>query len=667
MGLASADTVDGTIITQDSPEVHVATGNNNNDGIDELLSESTDWYQRLTKNLERLSRGRGATVQDRFTMRVGGRRVGYGFLPPPRAPSRQESSAKWAHSTHSSSFARRENWLQREREHNMRLELMGRHQAMEIDTIAQDAAAINNPSPASNLGWFGEQDFSECDGDVPTIINTVDPWPSHRSANKAAAYAAAKQSGINDFNKFRMPLLWCFLQHYVNREIDVMNPHPWDGAPRSCNSCLDVPMRKYHISLVTRCGIEEIQSTFCFDHHVPINLIEMGFMPNSVTSPKVAFSLAKMHRVARYREHIGVSFQAALEAEFSLRADTVKWLHDGERPPFYEEFLDASAGMDISYQASSKNTGQEEQCVFAWGEQTTAKAEYMMNTIPNTEMNTRNLSCTSKFVAGGEENRSSSRTEVAAILGTFCRHEVSGLVCDIDVSKKLMYAVSAVEDLRARYPNRKNRTKLRYHDVSKKLIFMSKHWLNPYMMMLPKLYAYCHDHGCQLMFMPQVLMGLGHFDGEGCTRRWSLLSSVIGYSTHQTVGNRRLTISLAMDSADFPKVASAPRIISKNLSDCLHCLFKLSLKHVIQDISSRKMMYKDAITVNWKNQHEMYKTFKAKRKISKIGKQLRLAIEIEVASLCRTTMTAKLRVKLRRHTADILGLLKDYSTGTEEI
>ncbi|KAI8829933.1 hypothetical protein BC829DRAFT_357851, partial [Chytridium lagenaria] len=92
--------------------------------------------------------------------------------------------------------------------------------------------------------------------------------------------------------------------------------------------------------------------------------------------------------------------------------------------------------------------------------------------------------------------------------------------------EKLMYAVSAVEDLRARYPNRK--IALSYDIACKLAPHMSKHGLNPpYMMMLPKLHAYCHDHGCQSMFAPQVLMGLGHFDGEGCERRWSLLSSVI--------------------------------------------------------------------------------------------------------------------------------------------
>ncbi|KAI8849766.1 hypothetical protein BC829DRAFT_353760, partial [Chytridium lagenaria] len=76
-----------------------------------------------------------------------------------------------------------------------------------------------------------------------------------------------------------------------------------------------------------------------------------------------------------------------------------------------------------------------------------------------------------------------------------------------------------------------------------------------YLMMLPKLHSYCHDHGCQSMFSPQLLMGLGHFDGEGCERRWSLLSRIIGSTQHQTFGNRRLTLSLAMDYADIRKIA----------------------------------------------------------------------------------------------------------------
>ncbi|KAI8840955.1 hypothetical protein BC829DRAFT_355372, partial [Chytridium lagenaria] len=92
--------------------------------------------------------------------------------------------------------------------------------------------------------------------------------------------------------------------------------------------------------------------------------------------------------------------------------------------------------------------------------------------------------------------------------------------------EKLVYATSALLDFRRRYPNRK--VAFSYDIACKLAPHLEKHGVElPYLMMLPKLHSYCHDHGCQSMFSPQLLMGLGHFDGKGCERRWSLLSRII--------------------------------------------------------------------------------------------------------------------------------------------
>ncbi|KAI8832170.1 hypothetical protein BC829DRAFT_347694, partial [Chytridium lagenaria] len=92
--------------------------------------------------------------------------------------------------------------------------------------------------------------------------------------------------------------------------------------------------------------------------------------------------------------------------------------------------------------------------------------------------------------------------------------------------EKLTYAVAALDNVKKEYPNRKIAMS---YDISCKLAaHLRKYGIElPYMMMLPKLHAYCHDHACQTMFSPHVLMGLGHFDGEGCERKWSVMAPVI--------------------------------------------------------------------------------------------------------------------------------------------
>ncbi|KAI8850002.1 hypothetical protein BC829DRAFT_442476 [Chytridium lagenaria] len=250
---------------------------------------------------------------------------------------------------------------------------------------------------------------------------------------------------------------------------------------------------------------------------------------------------------------------------------------------------------------------------------------------------------------GENDNKSGGRTEVAAIFGTFCRHEVSGNIYDIDVGEKLMYATTALLDIRKQYPNRK--IALSYDICCKLAAHLKIHEVPPpYIMMLPKLHSYCHDHGCQSMFAPQLLLGLGHFDGEGCERQWSILSKIIGSTHHQTFGNRRLTIALAMDYASIRKIASAPRVIAKNVGDALAQLNLLFHQGVLTVIQDKKITYKDAL----KSSREHPLTIEAR---SIVG------IRRQIKSRRGTTLTSKLRVKLKRHVYELSRLLKEYNDG----
>ncbi|KAI8838667.1 hypothetical protein BC829DRAFT_345405, partial [Chytridium lagenaria] len=60
----------------------------------------------------------------------------------------------------------------------------------------------------------------------------------------------------------------------------------------------------------------------------------------------------------------------------------------------------------------------------------------------------------------------------------------------------------------------------------------------PYITMVPKLHAYCHDKGCQAGYGPHICMGIGTADLEGSERRWSDMAPVIGSTQRQTAGNR---------------------------------------------------------------------------------------------------------------------------------
>ncbi|KAJ3204910.1 hypothetical protein HDU67_009234 [Dinochytrium kinnereticum] len=212
--------------------------------------------------------------------------------------------------------------------------------------------------------------------------------------------------------------------------------------------------------------------------------------------------------------------------------------------------------------------------------------------------------CTSQFVAGGDTDKSGGRTEIAAIFGTFCRHKISGAVWDMDVGEKYKYAVAAIQDLHARHSNRKLAVS---YDIACKLDTHMKNYdiERPYIMMLPKLHAYCYDHACQSRFSPKVLMGLGHFDGEGCERCWSLFSKIIGLTQHQTFGNRRLTISLAIDSADMKKSASSPRLIARLLDEVLKRLQLLAQKKIPETIEEGNLTYKGVVELNRINRHAM--------------------------------------------------------------
>ncbi|KAI8834089.1 hypothetical protein BC829DRAFT_448550 [Chytridium lagenaria] len=448
-------------------------------------------------------------------------------------------------------------------------------------------------------------------------------------------YADGKRAKLQAFENIRMQMLEHFLPHYLDPDDELLYPEGLDGSTFQCG-CGHSRVFTTYVDLLTRRGKERVKLKAYSSHPATLILIMQGFMPSDVNNASVAFQLCKMRRVSRYREHGGISFQAGYEAEFFTRFDSV-YLIESEKPPFYKQFLDAmreftilehlvwhgritptlverhgvgrtkcpclgakdSSGILIQMcdgYFSARKLDKEHGGGGNYGE-SAISAEYFKTANEDYRRNA------GAYVSNEIHAHLNLLPEAMKINQEARRTlpQFSGLSADTKSPMqymKLTYAVAALEDIKRDYPNRKIAIS---YDISCKLcIHLRKFGLeHPYIMMLPKLHAYCHDHGCQSKFSPHVLMGLGHLTGKAARG----------------------------SGAYFPKAS----------------------KH---------------------------RAYMASRKTTKIRQQLRMALDIEAASIRSieriiqkrqgTTMTAKLRVKLKKHRLSFYRLLQSYNSDSEE-
>ncbi|KAI8837052.1 hypothetical protein BC829DRAFT_376981, partial [Chytridium lagenaria] len=238
-----------------------------------------------------------------------------------------------------------------------------------------------------------------------------------------------------------------------------------------------------------------------------------------------------------------------------------------------------------------------------------------------------------------------------------------------------MYAVNAIQHFHARFPNRKLAF---FYDVGCKLHpHLLKHGQEPpYILMVPKLHAYCHDKGCQSRFSAQACMGVGSFDGEGSERVWSALAPVIGSTHRQTVGNRQLSIAISLEKNDSFKVKRIPSLIQKSLNKALRKLADLNEAHVQDEIYQSGKGYLDTIKNNRDSRKRAYTIYKVKDSEHDSKYLLRLKLDQEASQIrsiernlrrgrSGTTITSKLKRKVKKHQANFkhyLDLYNDFDT-----
>ncbi|KAI8852121.1 hypothetical protein BC829DRAFT_414698 [Chytridium lagenaria] len=400
-----------------------------------------------------------------------------------------------------------------------------------------------------------------------------------------------------------MRMLELFTSHYACPDNELIHPDGVDKKEFRCQ-CEDANFIDTVI-VMTRRGKETVKVVGCPRHTPAIVILDQGFMPAKVHGIGVAFSLAKMRRMARYREHGGVSFQAGYEAEFFTRLDST-YLLKSEKPPYYKEFLDAMReflilehlvwhGRFTSRLSSIMELGKRNALAWTCDGYFSAKkldkahgggGNYGETAISKEYFKEASEAYRASSVPDSAEkrtdnNQSGGKTDIAAIFGTFCRHEVSGVIYDIDVGEKLSYAVAALESVRREYPNRK--------------------------------IAWSYDIS-----------------------------------------------SRAMDANDVRKVASAPKIMMKNVNAALDRLGPWREKESKQD-------YSGELNINRIQRARAHKAYLAGKKGTKVLQELRKALNIEgrVYSRFRAPYKEWTR-KLKKHNSEFRDLLNDYNSTSAE-
>ncbi|KAI8844901.1 hypothetical protein BC829DRAFT_419698 [Chytridium lagenaria] len=317
---------------------------------------------------------------------------------------------------------------------------------------------------ARGVDWEGLTLDGQVRGSSHSILMKTVPT-SQTNATRRRLYAEARRVELEAFERLRIDMVRELLPHYMDEDIHLLHA---DGVKNTADcGCLPGPsIHTMDVDLMSSRRCERVAVRYCNFHPPALTLLNCGFMPAAVHGINVAFHLANMKNVARYREHGGLPFQTVFEAEF-FKSDSSHLL-TSERPKFYKEFLVATReylilrhlifhGRFLLSIIEKYGTGRTRKLDTNHG----GGGNYGIPEVSNAFFKEADSSYQGKEVENSARlkkvctSKSGGRTEVAAIFGTFCRHEVAGSIYDIDVGRKVSYATSALLEFRQRYPNRK--------------------------------------------------------------------------------------------------------------------------------------------------------------------------------------------------------------------
>ncbi|KAJ3295793.1 hypothetical protein HDU79_008320, partial [Rhizoclosmatium sp. JEL0117] len=178
--------------------------------------------------------------------------------------------------------------------------------------------------------------------------------------------------------------------------------------------------------------------------------------------------------------------------------------------------------------------------------------------------------CASSFHAG-KETEGDPRCSVNGICAAYCSHQLALFAWDMNKGEKLMYADSAIAEIKQLRPSRV--LDLFYDIICREDVHREAHSLNSKYSLelghLPVLHAFCHGLLCQLLYSSVSGMGSGTFGGETHERGWSTIIKFLGPTMYEAFGHRRDSLLVIFEARNVDRRETLLPSLAKQLESLL--------------------------------------------------------------------------------------------------